>query len=112
MFQVLFGHQNWMQQGVPCQCEVSSMDVTLDEVSSVIRIVREVCDRWDDPVAWREHLLRGEHLLTGVQQALDRGRTNNSEDGLAFHCNYSARALCTVPYGGVRHLRIVEKSWC
>src|SRR3954454_13124498 len=35
------------------------MDVTLEEVSSVIRIVREVCDRWDDPVAWREHLLQG-----------------------------------------------------
>lgn len=35
------------------------MDVTLDEVSSVIRLVREVGDRWDDPAAWREHLLQG-----------------------------------------------------
>src|SRR4029078_5310606 len=35
------------------------MDVTLDQVSSVIRLVREVCDRWDDPPAWREHLLQG-----------------------------------------------------
>jgi DNA-binding CsgD family transcriptional regulator len=35
------------------------MDVSLDEVSSVIRLVREVCDRWDDPTAWRTHLLIG-----------------------------------------------------
>lgn len=35
------------------------MEVSLDEVSGVIRLVREVCDRWDDPAAWREHLLRG-----------------------------------------------------
>ncbi|HEY4234766.1 MAG TPA: helix-turn-helix transcriptional regulator [Lacipirellulaceae bacterium] len=35
------------------------MDVTLDDVSSVIRLVRETCERWDDPLAWREHLLRG-----------------------------------------------------
>jgi DNA-binding CsgD family transcriptional regulator len=35
------------------------MDVSLDDVSTVIRLVREVCDRWDDPRAWREHLLHG-----------------------------------------------------
>jgi DNA-binding CsgD family transcriptional regulator len=35
------------------------MDLSLQEVSAVIRLVREVCDRWDDPAAWREHLLRG-----------------------------------------------------
>ena len=35
------------------------MDLSLDDVSAVIRLVREVCDRWDDPSAWREHLLRG-----------------------------------------------------
>jgi DNA-binding CsgD family transcriptional regulator len=35
------------------------MDVSMDEVSSVIRLVREVCDLWDDPTAWREHLLLG-----------------------------------------------------
>src|SRR6476646_8962493 len=33
------------------------MEVSLDEVSAVIRLVREVCDLWDDPTAWREHLL-------------------------------------------------------
>jgi DNA-binding CsgD family transcriptional regulator len=33
--------------------------VTNEDVSGVIRLVREVCDRWDDPAAWREHLLRG-----------------------------------------------------
>jgi DNA-binding CsgD family transcriptional regulator len=35
------------------------MDLSLQDVSAVIRLVREVCDRWDDPQAWREHLLRG-----------------------------------------------------
>jgi len=40
------------------------MDVAPQEISQVIRLVREVCDRWDDPQAWREHLLRGAcHLL-------------------------------------------------
>ena len=34
-------------------------DLTLKDISTVIRLVREVCDRWDDPRAWREHLLRG-----------------------------------------------------
>jgi DNA-binding CsgD family transcriptional regulator len=42
------------------------MEVSVDEVSSVIRLVREVCDLWDDPPAWREHLLQGAcHLLNG-----------------------------------------------
>ena len=36
-----------------------AMDLSLDDVSGVIRLVREVCDRWDDPREWREHLLRG-----------------------------------------------------
>ena len=41
------------------------MEVTL-EVSSVIRLVREVCDLWDDPPVWREHLLQGAcRLLNG-----------------------------------------------
>ena len=35
------------------------MDVSFDDVSCVIRLVREVSDRWDDPSAWREHLLQG-----------------------------------------------------
>src|SRR5262245_39603349 len=33
------------------------MEVSLDDVSAVIRLVRDVCDLWDDPRAWREHLL-------------------------------------------------------
>lgn len=37
----------------------SQMKVSLDDAAQVIRLVREVCDRWDDPQAWREHLLRG-----------------------------------------------------
>jgi DNA-binding CsgD family transcriptional regulator len=35
------------------------MEVSLDEVSGVIRLVREVCDLWDDPPAWRRRLLEG-----------------------------------------------------
>lgn len=33
------------------------MNLSHEDVSNVIRIVREVSDRWDDPDAWREHLL-------------------------------------------------------
>lgn len=41
-------------------------DLALEDVSAVIRLVREVCDRWDDPCAWREHLLHGAcRLLDG-----------------------------------------------
>jgi DNA-binding CsgD family transcriptional regulator len=35
------------------------MEVSLNDVSSVIRLVREVCDLWDDPSAWRRRLLEG-----------------------------------------------------
>jgi len=46
--------------------ELVPADLTLDDVSAVIRLVREVCDRWDDPAAWREHLLHGAcRLLNG-----------------------------------------------
>src|SRR5690242_14210219 len=41
------------------------MEVSLDDVSAVIRLVREVCDLWDDPAAWRSH------LLTGACQLID-----------------------------------------
>ena len=41
-------------------------ELTLQDVSAVIRLVREVCDRWDDPAVWREHLLHGAcRLLDG-----------------------------------------------
>ena len=33
--------------------------MSIEDISNVIRLVREVCDRWDDPQAWREHLLHG-----------------------------------------------------
>ena len=42
------------------------MDISLADVSKVVRLVREVSDRWDDPRVWREHLLRGAcELLDG-----------------------------------------------
>jgi DNA-binding CsgD family transcriptional regulator len=42
------------------------MCVSLHDVSTVIRLVREVSELWDDPPAWREHLLVGAcHLVDG-----------------------------------------------
>lgn len=46
------------------------MEVSLEDVSSVIRLVREVCDRWDDPAVWRSHLLRGACELVGAHVAM------------------------------------------
>src|SRR5687767_8308819 len=40
-------------------------ELSSGESSDVIRFVREVCDRWDDPAAWREHLLRRACALLG-----------------------------------------------
>jgi DNA-binding CsgD family transcriptional regulator len=40
-------------------------DVSLQDVSRVIRLVQEVCDRWDDPRVWREYLLHGACALLG-----------------------------------------------
>jgi DNA-binding CsgD family transcriptional regulator len=40
-------------------------DVTIQDVSRVIRLVQEVCDRWDDPRVWREHLLNGACSILG-----------------------------------------------
>ncbi|HJS06930.1 MAG TPA: hypothetical protein VJ809_04695, partial [Pirellulales bacterium] len=44
---------------LPRDARYFSVDISLEDVSNVIRLVREVCDRWDDPRAWREHLLNG-----------------------------------------------------
>jgi len=41
------------------------MEISLREISTVIGLVRGVCDRWDDPRAWREHLLLGACALIG-----------------------------------------------
>src|SRR5215212_5156729 len=41
------------------------MDVTLQDISRVIRLVQEVCDRWDEPRVWREYLLHGACALLG-----------------------------------------------
>lgn len=56
-------------------------DLTLKDISNIIRLVREVCDRWDDPRAWREHLLRGVcemvHGHVGLMLADVDGREGN-----------------------------------
>src|SRR4051795_10584862 len=61
MFQATGRNQNEGQpiRSVLLSDEVNIMDVSLEEVSAVIRLVREVCDLWDDPTAWRTHLLNG-----------------------------------------------------
>jgi DNA-binding CsgD family transcriptional regulator len=41
------------------------MDVSLDDISRVIRLVQEVCDRWDDPRVWRDYFLQGACSLLG-----------------------------------------------
>src|SRR5262245_10863253 len=45
------------------------MDVSLEDVSGVFRLIREVCDRWDDPQKWREHLLHGACQLVNGHSA-------------------------------------------
>ena len=45
---------------------VAAAALSVADVSGVVRLVMEVCDRWDDPSAWREHLLNGAcRLLDG-----------------------------------------------
>jgi DNA-binding CsgD family transcriptional regulator len=57
------------------------MDVSLSDISKVLRLVREVCDRWDDPQAWREHLLHGAcALLNG-----NVGMMLTEHDGKSYH---------------------------
>ena len=41
------------------------MDVSPNDISRVIRLVQEVCDRWDDPRVWREYFLQGACALLG-----------------------------------------------
>lgn len=43
-----------------------TVELALDDISAVIRLVSEVCNRWDDPAGWRQHLLEGAcRLLDG-----------------------------------------------
>ena len=57
------------------------MDVSLDDVSRVLRLVREVCDRWDDPQAWREHLLHGACSLLNAKV----GMMLTEHEGRMYH---------------------------
>lgn len=42
------------------------MDASIEDVSGVFRLVRDVCELWDDPLAWRAQLVRGAcSLLNG-----------------------------------------------
>jgi DNA-binding CsgD family transcriptional regulator len=42
-----------------------AMEASLDDISRLIRLVHEVCDRWDDPRVWREYFLHGACALLG-----------------------------------------------
>lgn len=77
---------------------VDEMDVSLDDVSRVLRLVREVCDRWDDPQAWREH------LLDGVCSLLDAkvGMMLTEHEGRRYHFG---RLTVTSVVGVARHMR-------
>lgn len=57
------------------------MDVSVEDVSRILRLVREVCDLWDDPQAWREH------LLDGVCSLLDAkvGMMLTEHEGKRYH---------------------------
>jgi DNA-binding CsgD family transcriptional regulator len=43
------------------------MDLCLADVSKIVQLVREVCDRWDDPHAWRQHLLQSACALMNAK---------------------------------------------
>jgi DNA-binding CsgD family transcriptional regulator len=43
------------------------MNISTDDASKIGQLVREVCDRWDDPQAWREHLLHGACALLNAK---------------------------------------------
>ena len=67
------------------------MEISPQKMSHMVRLVREVCDRWDDPQGWREHLLRGTcHMLDGhVGSIFD-------VEFPAAHANGRVRALANV----------------
>ena len=44
-----------------------SAELSHSDISAIIRLVREVCDRWDDPSEWRGHLLAGLCALLDAQ---------------------------------------------
>ena len=43
------------------------MDVSLDDVSAVCHLVREVGDLWDDPTAWRTYMTPSRLLLRAIE---------------------------------------------
>jgi DNA-binding CsgD family transcriptional regulator len=57
------------------------MDLSLDDVSQILRLVREVYDRWDDPAAWREHLLNGACTLMNARV----GMMLTEHEGRMYH---------------------------
>jgi hypothetical protein len=72
------------------------MQVSLDDASRVARLTLEVCDRWDDPKAWREHLLSGAcDLLNGSV-----GLMLTEHEGRMYHFGrLSVTSVVGVPAG-------------
>ena len=76
------------------------MDVSLDDVSRVLRLVREVCDRWDDPHAWRAHLLDGACSLLDAKV----GMMLTEHEGRMYHFG---RLTVTSVVGVAPHMRML-----
>jgi DNA-binding CsgD family transcriptional regulator len=76
------------------------MDVSLDDVSRVLRLIREVCDRWDDPQAWREHLLEGACSLLDAKV----GMMLTEHEGRSWHFG---RLTVTSVVGVAPHMKML-----
>lgn len=76
------------------------MDISSGDVSQVLRLVREVCDRWDDPQAWREHLLHGICSLVNAKTAM----MLTEHEGRMYHFG---RLSVTSVVGVPPHLRML-----
>ncbi len=74
-----------LNSGVAAVCD----GLSVSDISDVVTLVSETCDRWDDPAAWREHLLRGAcRLLNGNvgMMLTDRGSKPGRFGQLSVHC--------------------------
>jgi DNA-binding CsgD family transcriptional regulator len=69
-----------------------SAQLTPDDVASVFRLTRNLLERWDDPAAWREDLLRGACGLLGGHVAVMFGETEPGRDGFG-----KVAVIATVP---------------
>ena len=75
------------------------MEVSPDDISRMVRLVQEVCDRWDDPRVWREYLLHGAcALLSGHMGTTlaDSASGQGGENGVTISCAFSGSSLASL----------------